>query len=300
LDEAMVGGQLPGDFISRINQISSGKFPLNASTMYQMQKAASAQSKGNPALGIFKSAIDDEMAAMADELGGSVGLAKDVLLAARKAARDRFSLQEAVPAFKQVADGTLTPEKFLQQHILAANVAQVKQLWSVVNDPEARRAVAAMLVDHLKKTATATGGENPTFAQASFNKAINAPGMPQKLEIVLGAEGLAEVRRAGRIAEAVIRHPSGSKVNTSNTSQAVINQMSLLMNNTLGIPGVGPMIGAPLNLTVQRLQAAQAGDAGGLLAKGSPYGQIDERRARLIAGLLAGPSGLLTSGEFSR
>ena len=47
LDSAMVGGQLPGDFISRINQIAAGKFPLNASTMYQMQKAASAQSKGN-------------------------------------------------------------------------------------------------------------------------------------------------------------------------------------------------------------------------------------------------------------
>lgn len=300
LDDAMVGGQLPGDFITRINQIAAGKFPLNASTMYQMQKAASAQSKGNPALGIFKSAIDDEMAAMADELGGSVGFSKDVLLAARKAARERFSLQDAVPAFKQAAEGALEPEQFLKRHILSASVGEVKQLWNAVKEPEARAAMAAQLVGYLKKAAIGTAQQdNPQVAQAMFNKAIVAPGMAQKLEIMIGAKGLEEIKRAGRIAEMVIRAPSGDKSNSSNTSQAVINQVSRLMGNTAGIPGLGPLITQPLQLQMQKVQAAQASNLGGLFGRPTP-GVIDERRARLMAGLLAGPAGLLASGEFSR
>lgn len=301
LDESMVGGQLPGDFVARLQAIQSGKFPLTPSTLFQMQKAASAQSKGNPALGIFKKAVEDEMAAMADDFGPTMALAKETLLKARGAARERFSLQDAVPAFKQAAAGELEPEAFFRQHVLSASVGEVRQLLSAVKDQEAHKAIAAQLVGYLKQTAFGTATQdNPALAQAAFNKALAAPGMPQKLELILGKAGTEEVKRAGRIAEMVVRAPSGNEVNTSKTSQAVANYAAKYLNNMAGVPIVGPWITEPLTLSAERAAVKSATNASGLLGARSPALTIDDRRARTIAGLLAGPSGLFMSGEFAR
>lgn len=303
LDEAMAGGQLPGDIVSRLQAINSGKFPLNVSTLYQMQKAANAlNTKGdNVALGIFGRAVDDELTAMADDGGKFVGIAHDILLAGRSMAKERFKLQEAVPAFKAAADGTLAPDDFFRKYVAGAKVGELQRMLQNVNDPAALVAMRAQMVDFLKTAAIGTAKEeNPTLAQAMFNKAIAAPGMPQKLRLLLGEQGLADVQRAGRLAEAVIKAPSGNKVNTSNTSQAVANLAARFMKNA----NMGPFSDMAANIALKPIAKVSADrafqPAGGLLAQGSQLATMDPRRARLIAGLLAGPSATWLTGDLSR
>lgn len=302
LEKQMAGGLLPGDFVAKLQAIESGKFPLNVSTMYQLQKAANAQNTDgkNVALTILKNAIDDEFVALAKEGGQSVGMAHDILLAARGMARERFKLQEAVPAFKAAADGVLAPDDFFRKYVAGAKVGELKQMLQQVNDPAALVAMRAQLVDYLKTAAVGTAKEeNPTLAQAMFNKALSSTGMRQKLQMLLGDAGLEDVLRAGRLAESVIKAPSGNKVNTSNTSQAVANLATRFMRNT----NMGPFATLASDMLAGPVARSAADKAfaptAGLLAQKSQLATMDPRRARLIGGLLSGPAGSFLSGEYS-
>jgi len=301
LDEQMVGGQLPTDFVSRLQKISSGEFPVTPSTLYQMQKAASAQNRGNPALAVFKKAVDDELMEMGQELGPRVGLAANVLKEARTAARNRFMAQEAIPALKAAADGRLEPERFFDKFVRGGSVSEVAAMWQALGkDGQAKDAIRAQVADLIRKNAIGSSSlEEGVVSQAGINKLLGQAGMKQKLQIILGPKALTDIERAARLAENAIKQPAGSKVNNSNTTAAL---MSLLgKGNT--VPILGPMVTAPLTGAAQQMQVASLAKAGpGSFAKKmDPWQnqQLQESTKRL-AGLLGSAGGLLASGNLSR
>ena len=301
LDDQMVGGQLPTDFVARLQKIAAGKFPLTPSTLYQMQKAASAQNKGNPALAIFKKAVDDEFMAMAEEMGPRVGVAADVLKAARTAARQRFMAQEAVPALKAAADGRLEPERFFRDYVQGGSVSEVAAMWQALKgEGAARDAVRAQLADMLRKSAIGSSSiEEGVVSQAGLTRLLDQPGMKQKLQIILGPKALADVERVARAAENAIKQPAGSKVNNSNTSAALMS----LFNRGAGIPMLGPLVAAPLRDAAQQMQAASLAKAGpsAFARRVDPWANQElQDTTKRLAGLLGGASGLLASGNLSR
>jgi hypothetical protein len=300
LEANFVNGQLPPGFQSALQGLANGKQRFDISMLYQLRQAANEQLKAgpNPALRVFKDAIDAEMDQMAGEFAG-VGLARDVLKSATGMAKNRFKLQEAVPAFKLAAEGKLAPDNFFRDHVAGAKVNEVARLWQEVQDPVARDALRAAMIEYLKRAAVGSARQDsPALAQASFNKVLQADGMKQKLQIILGEQGLSDVQRAGRLAEAVIRAPSGNKVNTSNTSQAVINATSRWLQNTpLGqIPFVGPA----MTTTVNSVKANAAMNPGpSAFAARSPFGVVPDDVLRRYSGLLSAPAGAFAAGEFS-
>lgn len=301
LDEAMVGSMLPGDITARLQKIMAGEFPITPATLFQMRKAANALPPGNPSIAIFKRAIDDEMTAMADELGGStphMRVAKDLEQAARSTAKQRFDMHDAIPAMKAVAEGTLPPERFFSQYIVNGSVKEVANMWNALRDQAAKQAIRGMLTQHIRTAATgAARDDGAPFAQATFNKMLQQPGMPEKLRIVLGEQASKDLARVGRIAEAAKSHPAGSKVNTSNTSQAVINHVSSLLGATGKIPLAGPLIGDPLRRAAQGREVAAALRPGQAIAARSDQFAIDPELARRLAQLLAAPAGMAASSQ---
>lgn len=297
LDEKMVGGQLPSDYVARLQKIASGEFPITPSTLYQMQKAAS-DSRGNPALAIFKKAVDDELAAMVGSGGGTqMELARRLLGEGRHLARERFQLHDAAPAFEKVAAGEATPERFFEQFIVGAKADQVAKMWMALPDQSARQAIRQQFVDYLKRAATgAAQDEGAPFAQATFNKTIAAPGMREKLQIVLGKKGLEEVLRTGRNAEAAKLMPAGHKVNTSNTSQGVANFAMRLLGEAGKVASVGPAIGGVAN--AMRTNAAMRAPAD-VIAQRAQFGP-DPEMAAWLASFLAAPAAGATSGLIGR
>ena len=299
LDDAMVGGQLPSDFVARLQAIAAGKFPITPSTLFQMQKAASAQSKGNPSLGIFKKAVDDELQAMADELGPTMQTSKDLLGAARATAKQRFDMQEAIPAMKAVAEGTLEPERFFAKYVAGGSVKEVANMWNALRDQNAKQAIRGQLTQYLRTAATgAARDDGATFAQATFNKTLQQPGITEKLRIILGDRALADLQRVGRVAEASKLAPAGNKVNTSNTSQAGWNLASNLLGKASALPGVGPLAAAPLRQFTQGREVTKAMNPGAAIAARSQRFGVDPELAKRLAALLAAPAGAAAGSGY--
>lgn len=297
LDDEMVGGQLPSDFVTRLQKIAAGEFPLTPSTLYQMQKAASAQGRSNPALGIFKKAVDDELMDMGAEMGPRVGLSTDLLSAARTEARKRFMAQEAIPALKAAADGTLDPDRFFAKYIQGGTVNEVAAMWGALkSDVAAKNAIRAQVADLLRKSAIGSSSlDEGVISQAGINKVLGQSGMKEKLRIVLGKQGLEDVERVARLAENAIKHPAAAKVNTSNTASALAN----LLNKV----SVVPLVGQEVRSAAQQMQAAGLAKAGpaSIGRRVDPWTNEQLREStRRIAGLLAGTGGLLASGNVSR
>lgn len=301
LDDQMVGGQLPSDFTGRLNKIADGSFPLTPSTLYQMQKAASAQGRGNPALGVFKKAVDDELMEMAAEHGPSVGVPAALLTAARSAARERFALHEAVPAIKAAAEGKIAPESFFKQYVEGGTVKEVAQMWGALGkNAEAKDALRSQMVEMLGRSAIgAASRQEGVVTQHGLNKVLQQPGMKQKLEILLGNKSVKELELIARVAENAIKQPAGAKVNNSNTAAALFSAI----DKSRSIPVIGPWISDPLARGAQQMEAAALAKSGpaSLGVRVDPWNDPKLQEAtRRIAGLLAGSTGLLASGNISR
>lgn len=294
LDDDWVGSQLPADFIRRFPQMQSGEFPLTPSVLQQMRTAANRQNADgrNPAIRVFVKAIDDEMSAMADELGGPMGVTRDLAQAARATAKQRFEMHEAIPAMKAVAQGEIPAERFFSTYVVNGTVKEVTNMWAALRDPAAKDAIRGQLAEHLRTAATgAARDEGANFGQATFNKMITSKGMPEKLRIILGDRALADLQRVGRVAEAAKSMPAGQKVNTSNSSQGVYNLASSLLNKASPVPVVGPMLADPLRQFTRGREVARAMDPAAAIAARANRFSVDPELARRLAALLAAPAG---------
>jgi hypothetical protein len=297
-----------GDFLgplrNLVNDFATGKRPTTPDSLYRAQQVANAiVRKGGPegmAARRVAEGIDNELEQMARDMsavGPEMGQAATLLKQARAAHRQIKHAEESMPALKAVAEGTFAPEDFFNKYVLGGDVREVAKMWAN-SDSEMRGAVRSQIVDHLKKAAVGGSGEGP-FRQGNFTQAISAPGMRQKIEIVIGKAGIEEVQRIARAAESAIRTPAGARYNTSGSAMEMMN----LLRRSGGIPGVGPMITEPLHKAGQQMQA------GGLMNPGAsaigqglldPFYEEILRRSRQGAGLLSPFAAGGSVGEFSR
>lgn len=201
------------------------------------------------------------------------------------AAKERFAAHDAIPALRAVADGSFEPEKFFSQFVIGGSVKDVAAMWGRVDSKELKDAVRSRLVDALKDAARGKGqsDEAATFAQARFAQFLESPGMPEKLKIILGPKGAADIGLVQRTSEAAIKAPAGSRWNTSGSAME-------LMNLSRRLPMVGPLISDPLRGLYNDAAAATAQRAGPAAIRSlvvDPNTEAMLLRLRRASGLLA-------------
>lgn len=141
------------------------------------------------------------------------------------AAAKRFRLQDAVPALKAAADGSVAPDDFIRRFVLNGKVEELNGLAKVLKatDPDAYGQARAQIGAHLNRAAF---GENTTgdkvFSAERFNKALRTIGASKMGAFFTPAE-IDQIKVLGRVGAYIHQAPPGSAVNSSNTASAMLN-----------------------------------------------------------------------------
>lgn len=256
LDSSMKGAFLPEQFKTILNNISSGKTPLNVTVAEQLKTMlATAQRSaqdGNvrQALGIVRDSLENapllNAATPSAETAVSTMVRQpvqaaatgpevvDAFNAARTAARNRFQTIENTPALRAALDDA-APDSFFQKYILKADTRDVNALARMV--PDQMSTIKAQTVDYLKsKALNGASDEVGSFSQAGYNKALNAIG-DAKLNSIFTPEEVAALHSVGRVASYTQVQPRGSAVNNSNTAAAAMNLLSMV-GKVSSLPGI--------------------------------------------------------------
>lgn len=252
LDQAMIGDALPAGVRKAINQIATGEMPFTIQKAEQLRQAINGQitnipNRDNLALKMVNQSLDDELANIADDLGGA---AKQTFQQARAAASERFSINDATPAIR-AAITDAAPDDFINKYVLSST-AKARDLYSLrsqlQSNPEAWNNVRASVADWLK--IQATGGKADEFAkfsQSAYDRAIKKIG-DAKMKILFSPDEINQIKTILKVGQAIQIPPVGAAINTSNTSQAVAN----LMHRVSGIPYMRELVTNPLhNYVVQ-------------------------------------------------
>jgi hypothetical protein len=152
---------------------------------------------------------------------------EDVFTPARKAAAERFSLQEAVPALERAASGTANPDTFVQSFIVGKNAqsGQVKEMARLLREqsPEAYDEARAQIGAYLQRKAF---GENTAgdkgISPERYAQALREFGS-DKLGAFFSAAEVDQMRRLARIAANIESRPAGAVHNTSGTAATMVN-----------------------------------------------------------------------------
>ena len=277
LEGEMVGGALPADYISRLNKISTGKFPLTPSTLHEMYRNANRDLKGaqgasKHAIGLFKSALDDEMMALAEsaarkpaapgsmvregviapEVANSDSLrAVQALKLGRKQVAERYGQQEAMPAMRAALDD-VSGEAFVKQQIIGGKTSDVFRLGSMLKqtNPEAFVEARSQIGSALQRAAFGEDAAGSAgFRPDEFAKALRTFGR-EKLLAFYSPDELKTLETIGRVGANVYAHPDRAPVNHSNNAAWA---MSILEKLPLG--------GMTLSLGRAALDAATRGQA---------------------------------------
>lgn len=239
LDEQMLGRFLPDDVRGLLNDVSTGRIPLNVNNLVQTdsvmsaaQRAAKARGDGaaEKAIGVVRNALNDALI-----LGDDT--AKAAFDSARGLARQRFAGIEATPALKAALDHA-DPDKFVNKYVVGGTTADLNALrGAVANDPEAVSVVRSQIAAYLQKKAFGANaaGDKP-FAQESYNAALKQLGT-NKLLAFFSPEEVNQMKAVGRVASYIHSQPEGAAVNNSNTGSAVANLFGELTGKIGQFPG---------------------------------------------------------------
>jgi len=233
----------------------------------------------NSALGALRNAIKSSVTKDAG--------AEDVFAAARKAASERFSLQDAVPALNAAAHGTENPDVFVKNFIVSksAQTEQVQKMAALLKegDGKAFSEARAQIGAYLQRKAF---GENPA-GDAKFNPAQYATALRElgdgKLSAFFTREEIKQLQTIGRAGAFIESIPAGRMPNTSGNWGAI--------SDLLGrIPGI------PAGVAVGKALASGVGkqvDISRSLAAEIP-GKLTPEQVRILSQLLS--QGALASG----
>lgn len=151
----------------------------------------------------------------------------DVFSPARKAAAERFSLQEAVPALERAASGSANPDTFVQDFIVSkgAQSGQVKEMARLLREgsPDAFNEARAQIGAYLQRKAF---GENTAgdkgISPERYAQALREFGS-DKLGAFFTKAEIDQMRRLARISANIESRPAGAVPNTSGTAGALVN-----------------------------------------------------------------------------
>lgn len=231
LDHNLVGGKLPGDVRSLLNDAATGKMPLTVDTAEQYKTLIATLQRNSKdgsertALGLVRQALDETPL-----LNDGAGLGKssiDAFNKGRQLNRSWMNIVEKTPALQAVRDG-IEPDKFVNKFIIgsSANVADVAALKaSIKGNTTAMQAVKNQITAYLKKSAlNSAADEVGNFSQSAYNNALNAVG-ERKLSMFFSSEEINQLKAIGRVASYEQFQPRGSAVNNSNTAGSALASM---------------------------------------------------------------------------
>lgn len=276
LDEKMLGSALPDKSLRLLNDVSTGKIPLNVNTMTQLDKRLSGQARDAIRKGDSESAlaINQIRTALRDTPVESTSGQDtiDLYNRARQLAAERFSLIDRTPALKAALDD-MAPDKFVQTFITGsgnkANIRDVETLATELSkSPQAFQTARQQIIGFLRDKALSGAPEEvANFSPSGYRRAIRNIG-DKKLSMFFDDAEVKQLKTIGRVAAYDKFQPTGSAVNNSNTGSAVAGLLERIAGNRLigGLPFGEAAIAAPARNTAAQLQARQAANPAGAIA----------------------------------
>jgi hypothetical protein len=322
LDDALLGGRLPGDVRNVLNKDwqkvvrgptvapASGAptpprdnygLPVDAAEQIKTRigdlQRASVDGSERKALGLVRQALDDAPLLPGQQMG------EDSIAAfnrARGLNRSWMQIVERTPALQAVRDG-IEPDKFVQQFIVGnggkSNIADVRALrGSIKSNPDAVQAVREQIIGHLKtKALNSAEDEVGKVSQSAYKKALDGIG-DEKLSIFFKPEEVRQLRAIQRVASYEQFQPVGAAVNNSNTASAGMSAVFERIANSPLLSKIpfGKMLAEPAQNISVGINSGRAMNVPSALAAPKLAGP------RQNAGMLASPALLLGDDEEER
>lgn len=148
---------------------------------------------------------------------GDAARLKPLADTARSAAKAQFDALDADPAYKAAVNGTVSPDRFVSRFIVNGdrdNVARMRQ--NFADNPTAQQTMGVAALDHLRNSARIDDLYRGNFAQASYNKNLQA--LDPKMSTLFSPKDAGDIRALGNVARYQQSQPRGSFVNNSNTA----------------------------------------------------------------------------------
>jgi len=289
LDAGMLGHYLPAQLRNMLNDVSTGKIPLNVNTAVQMDSVLSASARGAMpaearAINTVRNALSNAQPASTE--GAQARAAFDT---ARQMAAERFGLHRAIPALEAAANGTVPADDFVKKFVLNAEVKELRGLADLLKreSPEAYQQARSQIGAELRRAGFGENisGDKP-FSQERFNARLRQIGTA-RLQAFFTPEEISTLRTVGRVGAYMESPPAGSAVNFSNTGSAVANFV-----NAMPMPGiVRSVIGAARNAAQATRNAGDVRKAMQAAVPTAPAPMPPSRNAMLNELLLIGSAG---------
>ncbi|QYG03897.1 hypothetical protein [Massilia sp. NP310] len=309
LDEALLGGKLPGDVRNLLNKAATGEMPMTVDVAEQFKtrigdlQRSTTDMAERKALSLVRTALDDAPLQPGQQIGQE---AIDAFNRARTLNRKWMGIVDRTPALQAVRDG-VEPDQFVQKFIVGTgkdasllSVARMRD--SIKASPDAMQTVREQILGHLKGRAlNGQADEVGNFSSAAYTKALDAIG-DRKLRLFFKQDEINQLKALGRVSRYEQFQPAGAAVNNSNTAGALGGLAERILSQSVlsKIPFGQAAIGEPLQniqvgfqsgraLDVPRTlagprQAVPAGQGGLLLSPAAFMGTETEedRRRRLL------------------
>jgi hypothetical protein len=294
LDDALLGGKLPGDVRNKLNSIAQGDTPLTVDVAEQLKTNIGAlqRSSNDPAERLALSKVREAL----DNTKLLDGQGKEAIAAfnkARSANKAYMQMVERNPALQAVRDG-IEPDKFVSKFILGsgekANISQVKALRDSLKDnPEATTAIRGQIANYLKSRATnGKADEVANFSPDAYNKALKAIG-DDKLKLFFNDQDLDMLKTIGRVSSYEKFQPTGAAVNNSNTTGALTAVLDRLANSPLirKVPFGAKLVAEPAQDISVAVGSRKALDKSKALALPKPKAKGEKAPLASLYGLAA-------------
>lgn len=252
---------LPSDVKSIMNDISSGKIPLNVQVAEQFKTVLATAQRGaqdgnvKRALSIVRESLDDAPLRPNQQLGQE---ALDAFKNARQTTFQFKQLQKNVPALRDIEAG-IDPEKFFDKHVILSTSKQFNSMMKVL-PPESKAQIKNDVLGYIKAQATRNEpNETAKLSATALNKAIDNFGM-NKMKAIFSADEIAQLKSIANVAKYESFQPVGSAVNNSNTAAAALNILDRVAQSSfLGkIPLGSSLIREPVQNIMLGNQATKA------------------------------------------
>ena len=246
LDSMQLGPYLPAQIRSQLNDIATGKLPLDVNVATQLQSVWGAAARGGQpvernAIGQLLTALRGTDLMPEQSAGGLLPSggqpAREAFQKAKNLASQRFGLMDDSPALKEVLRGTPNPDTFVARNLLGAQTKQVQATAGLL-DAEGKEVARNQIASYLERKAFGANrsGDAP-FAIERFNQALDDIGRG-KLSAFFGPEEVDQLYTLGRAAAWAGKQPAGSAVNNSNTAAAAFSLMQRLKGASIALPVV--------------------------------------------------------------
>jgi len=254
LDAGMLGHYLPEQVKNILNDVATGKTPLNVNVAAQIDTVLSAAQRGampaeQKAIGVVRTALADAPAA--DAMGDAARAAFD---SARGMARQRFAQIENTPSLKAALDGA-APDQFFGKFVLRGNASDLQALkQSLSSDPQAWNNLRGQTVEWLTDRATLGKGADGVFSGAQLRKAMATLG-DQRMRVLFSPEEFANLKTLSKAASAATETPSSTRAGVgSNTAEKLSN----LLSKGANLPYLRELVVKPLQSTARDIQVSSS------------------------------------------